>query len=335
MSIYDSAGDPLRSRENDAGPVQIQDGDHREGSSARRIAERSAEGTSGFLDRSTSTDYEEVHPYRMLFCRDYGHPRRVQLRCGKRSCGVCRLADFKRIRWKYREEVRKMRFPCMVTITEENMPVLTKEVLDTQRRKVRALLKQDFYRGKIRGGLIVLEVTNLGQGKGWHPHTVMLADMSYIEHSKLQADLVKAGLGKQCRIDSARKYAGGVDGMLNYCLKYLHKAPKISQDRFPENEVIYNRVMRGRRLCQPFGSLYRVSREREGEEEEERVACATCGCTAWVSGREPGSHLPVAIAPRSPPEKPVGVEGVVVVQSGPVWEVVRVNGGPRQVRRRT
>jgi len=176
----------------------------------------------------------------------------------------------------------------MVTITEENVEKLTREVLDDQRSKVKGVLNQPFYRHKIRGGLSVLEVTNLGQGKGWHPHTALLVDMDYIEHSKLQADLVKAGLGKQCRIDAARKYPGGVDGMLNYCLKYLHKAPKISQDRFPENEVIYNQVMKGRRLCQPFGSLYGVHKVKEVKEP---VACCRCACTVWVSAYEPGFHL--------------------------------------------
>ncbi len=223
--------------------------------------------------RGASLDgFTETTEHRGLsvYCQKCNDKRRVVLRCGFRSCETCRRLDYRRLLRGYLEAVRNFRNPKLVTLTVRNMETLDRERVAKSLASFRALMRQKYYRERIRGGLRVMELVN--KGRGWNLHFHVLVDALYLDQARLSRDWFEL-TGDSFIVDVRR--AGSSREGLRYILKYLAKAPKLSG-----LESTYNRVMKGARFVQPFGMLY------DGDElgiQRFPSVCPSCGQAAWIS----------------------------------------------------
>jgi hypothetical protein len=214
-----------------------------------------------------------------LFCASCGHKHVVKLRCGDRTCPVCREKDFWRMFKGYLESVEAIKRPKLVTFTLRNVPVLSRAFIRGLRRSFTRLMHRAWYRKRVRGGLQTIEVVNTG--KGWHVHLHVLMDCEYMPQAKLSKDWADV-TGGSFMVDI--RQAGSVAEGLRYCLKYLSKPPKlwgkdeqISETEKTERREIYREVVKGIRLVQPFGSLY-----GDLVLSLPNVICPSCGGHEWI-----------------------------------------------------
>jgi len=191
------------------------------------------------------------------------------LRCGDRTCGRCRGKDFYRLCHAYRKPLGKMKSPKLVTLTLPNVADLTKVVVQRLRAAATRLFRRKRWASRIRGGIYSIEAVN--KGRGWHVHVHMVVDADYLPHRELSEDWRKV-TGDAFIVDVRRAWSP--QEALKYILKYLLKPPQILDGQ----EAVYNEVLKGIRLVQPFGSFY-----REIKQEKPPVVCPECGCTGWIT----------------------------------------------------
>jgi len=200
-----------------------------------------------------------------LACKGCRHQHPVRLRCGKRSCPDCRKRDYYRLVRGYGNAVTEMRNPKLLTVTLQNVPELTKEVVTRLRVSLKALLR--YQSPIVRGGIYAIEVENVG--RGWHVHAHIVMDAVYIPQRVLSAQW-RAITGDSFVVDIRRAWSPR--DALKYILKYLSKQPKLLDELIPT----YNTVLRGIRLIQPFGVMYRFWKIQLS-----RRPCPDCGGTVW------------------------------------------------------
>ena len=190
----------------------------------------------------------------------------VRLRCGKRSCPECRQRDYHRLLRGYGLAVTEMRNPKLLTVTLQNAPELTTDVLLRLRVSLKALFRH--LGPLVRGGITAIEVENVG--RGWHVHAHVVIDALYIPQRMLSAQWHTI-TGDSYVVDIRRAWSPR--DALKYILKYLTKEPKLLDELKPT----YNSVLRGVRLIQPFGAMYRVSKIQRS-----RRPCLDCGGSVWT-----------------------------------------------------
>lgn len=163
-----------------------------------------------------------------------------------------------------------------LSLTLRNMPALD----PMHARLIRCwhrFLKHPAIRGKIRGGLVGYQATN--QGKGWHDHLHGLVEADYINIEVIRS--VWFGItGDSFEVDIRRT----LDPLreFKYLLEYILGTDKVLSEFRDE----YNRVFKGRRLLQPFGSWLGHCRASEKE-----FVCPDCGGSRWVGPFEDGQGM--------------------------------------------
>jgi len=208
---------------------------------------------------------DDRHPFLTLNCSHCGHPLKVRLNCGDRTCPTCRKKWFGYHFGTILEIVSKWKAVYFMTLTLRNIPDRS-----WGRYHVKEL-RENF--GKLRcrfktilGGFYCVQVTN--SGNGWHLHLHVLFDGSYVHQpalSKAWAEITSGSWIVGIELVADRKKA------VRYLLQDFLQAPKIR----PEDVESFNSVFRGSRLVQPFG-LYRKTRFRVP------YKCPDCGECCWV-----------------------------------------------------
>jgi DNA-directed RNA polymerase subunit RPC12/RpoP len=223
-------------------------------------------GTPGHssLDSSSETSRHETLT---LFCAKCGHKHVVKLRCGDRTCAVCREKDFWRMFKGYLESVEAIKRPKLLTLTLRNVPELKREHIRGLRKSFTKLMHRKWYKDRVRGGLQTIEIVN--KGNGWHVHMHVLLDAEYLPQRKIAKDWQEI-TGDSFMVDI--REAGTVKEGLKYCLKYLSKAPVLSG-----HEEEYREAVKGLRLVQPFGTLYGELVMRLPS-----LPCPDCGSVEWI-----------------------------------------------------
>ena len=216
------------------------------------------------LDSSSEISRHEVLT---LFCASCGHKHVVKLRCGDRTCPVCREKDFWRMFKGYLESVEAIKRPKLLTLTLRNVSTLTRVYIRGLRKSFTKLMHRKWYKERVRGGLQTIEIVN--KGNGWHVHMHVLLDADYLPQRKIAKDWLEI-TGDSFVVDI--REAGTVKEGLKYCLKYLSKAPVLSG-----HEEEYRDAVKGLRLVQPFGSLY-----GELVMHLPSVPCPECGSVRWI-----------------------------------------------------
>ena len=219
---------------------------------------------SSSLDSSSETSGHETVT---LYCACCGSKKVVKLRCGDRTCAVCRGKDFWRMYRGYLKSVEAIKRPKLVTFTLRNVATISREYIRGLRRSFTRLMHRAYYKKRVRGGLQTIEVVN--KGRGWHVHLHVMLDSDYLPQAKLSKDWGEITRGSF--IVDIRE-AGTVAEGLKYCLKYLSKPPVLSG-----HEEEYREAVKGLRLVQPFGSLY-----GDLVLSLPDVICPECGGNKWV-----------------------------------------------------
>lgn len=219
---------------------------------------------SGHSERcsSESPDHRTVR----LRCAKCGYGHVVQLRCGRRSCAVCRRSQYARLLRNYLKISKSMRNPKLLTLTTIPSESLSRERLCDLRKAFQRLLHRRYFRERIRGGLYILEVKH--GALGWNVHLHALIDSAYLEQQEISS-VWRELTGKSYIVD-VRQARMPIRG-LKYILKYVLKPPILNG-----RELLYDRVLRRTRLVQTFGLVYRIRPEKRP------FACPVCAATSWL-----------------------------------------------------
>ena len=202
-----------------------------------------------------------------LYCFNCGYKHVIQLRCGRRSCPVCRKSHYSRLLRGYLELAKIMRAPKLLTLTTTPKETLTSDRLRELRRAFQRLLHRKYFRDRIRGGLYVIEVKR--GAMGWNLHLHALIDAAYLEQAIVSA-VWRELTGDSYVVDVRQAHAPA--GGLRYILKYLLKPPALNGQ-----EAVYDCALKATRLVQTFGTAYRARLEKRP------LTCPACGSRDWLS----------------------------------------------------
>ena len=223
-------------------------------------------------------------------------------RCGDRTCPECRTVDYYRLYNAYAPQIQKLGTHGLklVTLTQKNRASLEGCVEDV-REAWKKLRRRTPYKEAWKGGLYAVEAVN--KGRGWHVHLYVLVEGGYVSQKLLAQDW-KELTGDSFVVDTRE-----VDAIygLKYTLKYLKKAPTVSG-----YAAEYNKVLKGTRLVQAWGSWYGEVRAKE-EDEAPKLVCAVCGHSEWIVIRR--CFKPVDLLPsRSQGEPSTRVREAMITQ---------------------
>jgi hypothetical protein len=203
------------------------------------------------------------HPFLTLYCGHCGHPLKVKLGCGDRTCPECRLKWFGYHFKTLLALVAGWKSAYFLTLTLKNIREISKADVQDLRKdfeRLRRRFKQ------IQGGFYVVQATN--RGKGWHLHLHILFDGFFINQKELSeawAEITGGSFIVDIRKVQDPKTA------VRYLLSDFLQAPRIR----PEDAEEFNGIFKGSRLVQPFGK-YKATKFRVP------YKCPDCGRIEWT-----------------------------------------------------
>ena len=223
-------------------------------------------------------------------CEECGNPRAVPVGCGLRICPTCRIRQNNKLKEKYKDIVKNIYNPKLLTVTKKNVERLTKKHIQELRSDFNKLLrrkstdgkkcikevngkevKKENYIGlgkKVRGGLYAIETKKTVENDNWNVHIHAIISSEYIPQEKLSKTW--EDITGDSKIVDIRKVSGerGLDEVLNY----VAKEGEIQE---VEDLVRYEEVMSHCKQIQAFGTLY------DKRPEEYHYECKECGCEKW------------------------------------------------------
>lgn len=206
------------------------------------------------------------HPIRTLVCSHCGHPLRVQLSCGDRTCPVCRKKWFGYHYGALKKYVAKWDRVYFLTLTLKNIPDGNLYRADVERLRILFTALRKKLKGAIDAGWYVIQMTN--DGNGWHLHLHAIYRGSFVPSQKLSRLWLE--ITKDSYIVDIRT-ADRWQAALRYVLSDFLQSPRIRDCDREE----YNSIFKGSRLVQGFG---------EYSKTKLRVPfpCPCCGRSEWT-----------------------------------------------------
>lgn len=189
----------------------------------------------------------------------------IRLPCGRRSCAVCGRIRYFRSLNRYLRLVEPARDLKLLTLTTVARVKLTRPAIRAIRSTFQKLLHRRYFRDRVRGGVYAVEVRR--SNRRWEVHIHALIDASYIRQPVISSVWRKITRGS--RIVDIRPVSS--HGGLRYLLKHFLHPPFLDGQ-----EHVYNRVLKGVRLVQTFGTFYRAGLPKLA------CTCPSCGGTAWI-----------------------------------------------------
>jgi Replication protein. len=259
----------------------------------------SVQSVSWYLERTFKLDKLSnrfrfcKQKFLVLECANCGEERvAVPNSCNVRICEKCLLKAFMKLKKKYSPIVKKMRKPKFMTLTWENVPILTSKVLDKIHKDVSNFLRRKGIKEHVRGGIYALEVTH--KGNGWNIHVHFLIDMDYIDQKRISEiwlkvtknspiiDIRSIYLKKNGRKIPYNRLNNEGDrnraklSALNYVLGYMKKKPDLMNNY---QFAMYIWACFNRHLIHSFGSFYGVTLPIS---EGFTLICSNCGSCDWI-----------------------------------------------------
>lgn len=170
------------------------------------------------------------------------------------------------------ELAKTMERSKLLTLTMKNKPYLQREDIKLLRRQFNRLMRRKYYRKRIKGGLYVIQLKNIGNGWNLHIHAlidVVAGDMGYLSQQRISDNWLEI-TGDSMVVD-VRKARNSKLGF-RYIVRYLTTPPELDGQ-----ELLYNRVLKGTRLIQTFGDLY-----GSHPDKPKMPPCEVCGCNEWI-----------------------------------------------------
>lgn len=219
-------------------------------------------------------------------CKACGHWETFYWRCSMKFCPLCNW----RIARKRTEVLNlwnlQLKQPKHIVLTQKNFPVLTRKKIRGFGRAFAKLRRTKLWKA-VKGGCVSTEITN--EGRGWHLHAHILADVRWIDASVLAITWGEL-VGQEFGIVKV-KDARGKD-YLGEITKYVVKGSQLASWK-PDEIMQFINAIRGVRFFAAFGTLFKLQREIKKQLHLLRpppVPCQ-CGCTDFVYESETASIL--------------------------------------------
>lgn len=224
-----------------------------------------------------------------LVCTHCGTQKVVETQCRMRWCPACAWAiSQKRLR-RFSGAVGMMKWPLMVTLTRENS--FDPETVREFRAQWSKMRRRKIVADKMTGGVVGIEVTNIGNG--WHPHLHAIVDCRWLAihtpepHWSDPPEVVKEKTshaqqelawlwGNVCGQNNSHVWVKRVRDQkaLVYSLKYSVSGQQLVDSAEAIGPLI--RVLQKTRLVSAFGSLHGQTKAMD-EDERPALVCECCG----------------------------------------------------------
>lgn len=192
--------------------------------------------------------YNSKHLWRILTCKTCGEKHTVPLYCGDRFCPICSPTRLWRVRERFRRIIEKRR---LRPGTSFKHLVLTVRNTEDPRDGLGCLLKgiklfrsRKSWKRHVIGGAYVIEVTG-GPGN-WHIHAHFVIESYYWSVSQIKTEWESITGAWSVFIKEM-----AVKSIIYYLTKYLSKGTDLKTQK---DDI--NRVLKGRRMFQPFGDWH-------------------------------------------------------------------------------
>jgi hypothetical protein len=218
------------------------------------------------IPANTKPQADQNHPIKTLVCSHCGHPLRVRLSCGDRTCPVCR----KKWHGYHFGALKKYiatwpRIYCL-TLTLANIPdcqIARWHI--TRLREAFSKLRHRF-KPAIQDGYYIIQATN--SGAGWHLHMHVLYRGGYLSKSAISKAWNEITKGSYIvDIKLVERYQKA----LQYLLSDFRGKPRIREQDYK----IYNQLFHGSRLVQGFGEYSKIKLRVP-------YRCPACGDCSWT-----------------------------------------------------
>lgn len=222
---------------------------------------------------------EDKHQYITRYCSVCGYQHHIRLYCGDRLCPVCRQTNYLRLLDYYLPVIGKIpaRRLSQMTLTYRNVRYLSKDFLSSFTRDLNRLRRTDFFRSRVKGGLMVIECKHNSDKSGWNLHAHLLLDCSFIPQKEL-ARRWHYITGHSYIVDIRQEEQSR--NAVFHLLKYFSKIPVVRGKDYTDLNNQYNRAFYGSRNIISFGSLYNAISE---DYLPYRFKCPKCGNSEWFS----------------------------------------------------
>lgn len=231
-----------------------------------------------------------------LLCRCCGAKRTGHTQCKRRWCPVCQRSISARRMARFKDAAASMRWPLSIMLSHTNEDS-AEDVFRTLMPAFKRFRRTELWKKNVKGGIVSYEVTN--RFGTWHDHLHVLCDCRWLalqtpEPRKTDTKSQLRRKLKDAKHELSTAWAGclgqetavtWVDradmGRLIEHIKYTVKADDLRKCTQPIGPLL--KALHGRRLVQPFGSLYGLSK-KWAEEDDARKAAVECdGCGARAS----------------------------------------------------
>jgi len=197
------------------------------------------------------------------------------MNCGDRLCELCNRRRYGVLINRYAEFFKGLppgvcRFFTLTLRNEDDLEHMHKKL----KLCVRRLINHGKKYWGWQGGVVAYQATN--KGRGWHDHAhLVIQGGDYVpqeELSKVWSSITRGSfvVGVRLVLDPLRDLA--------YILGYTLSVDGVL-DGFKEE---YNRVFRGARLLQSWGTWFNRMASKDDDADNEFV-CPSCGMTQWVT----------------------------------------------------
>jgi len=234
------------------------------------IANENKDVNTSLLDYTETSRHVPSHSTLTMICQNCGFSYVAELRCGDRTCAMCRVKDYYRLLSAYRPFLASKQRLRLITLTLKGRAgFLPQTRIKRLRQSFTKLLHQSYYKRRLSGGFYSIEAKR--KVSGWNIHIHVLAEGLYIDQRRLKRDWYKI-TGDSYIVDIRVAYSAF--GGFKYILKYLSKAPETLG-----NNQEYNSAFKGVRLVSGFGTWYKKNLLLK----KEAKICPTCGCDKWFT----------------------------------------------------
>lgn len=210
------------------------------------------------------------HSYRTMRCMECGVVIEFPVSCGNRFCEVCTVSRRSRIRRKVQALMQAVELHhgetvkfLTLTIPNQSDP---SSMLSVIQQSFRRLRQRAFFKSRVRGGITFYEIT--GEPGDWHVHLHAIIVGRYIPVEQLSQHWRAVSPGMIVHIKRLP-----IRAAVNYVTKYAMKTTLPLVDQFA-----VSRMLKGRRLFQPFGSLHAIAVAIPPA----TVQCSSCGESHWA-----------------------------------------------------
>ena len=186
----------------------------------------------------------EGHKVQTVTCAHCGTVKHYVSNCGSRLCEYCRMKSVNRTLSRKGIGKRKMTGLKFLTLTVKSVDSLSNKNTLAIRDYFRKLIRRQFWKKAVRGGIYAIEVTQTSNGFHYHIHAIYEGD--FIHWAIIRAHWASITGGAYIiHVTRAQNARGAMD----YLAKYISKIEKgnIKKEQ-------YEAAFKGVKLLQYFGS---------------------------------------------------------------------------------